>query len=66
MTNRQNMPVYLNWRKAECYLDFLFTLRDNSHDKFDPMVYEQLVNLKERLDHGERTYELYEEIMRST
>ena len=65
MANRQTMPCYLSWRKAEWYLNFLFALRDNSHDNFDPMVYESLIKLKERFDYGERTYELYEAIMNS-
>lgn len=54
------------WYKAEWYLDFLFALRDNSCDYFNPKNYESLVQLKQRFDNGERTTELYDAIMSMT
>lgn len=51
------------WYRAASYLDFLFVLRDNTYEKFDPKNYEDLIPLKRRLDGGERSVELYEEIM---
>lgn len=48
------------WLRAVRYLDFLFMMVDNNRDN---LSYDPLVAFKKRLEDGERTWELYEEIM---
>lgn len=57
------MPTNTNWKEAQEHLDFLITEYRNIGFAGSFGLKLTLLPLKERLDSGERTRELYEEIM---